>query len=205
MAHHTLVSDEAQSLQAVLARSPVAFAYFDGGDRLRFWNSAYENLNFRIKDLIREGAFFPDLLAELVLCNQIQIPPGGREQWVEERLEARRKGNTAFRRLTDGRTFLVQERHDNVGGILGFWLDVSNLVITGALKIANAPIGGTQAMLSDHGKQDQIRSQLQTILGCLETLGSLPVEADRADLLGEAIDGVHKITRTLDRCRQADT
>ncbi len=61
------MSAEAQALRSALDTSPVAFAYFDSGDRLRFWNRAYEDLNFRVQDLIEEGAYIPDLLVELVL------------------------------------------------------------------------------------------------------------------------------------------
>jgi PAS domain-containing protein len=204
MAKDTLVSTEAQALQAVLAQSPVAFSYFDPADRLKYWNRAYEALNFRIRHLIREGAYFPDLLAELVLSNQVNIPSGQRKQWVAERLEARSAGTTAFRELTNGRTFLVQERRDTVGGILGFWLDVTNLAETGALKMNTDSIQGTETMLSDHGKQQQIRSRLQRILGTLETLEAAPQAAGGRALLADAIAGVGEISRILDRGRRPE-
>ena len=68
-----LISDEAKRLDAAMQASPVAFSYFDPSDRLQLWNAAYEALNFRIGHLIRRGASFPDLLAELVVRGQIAI------------------------------------------------------------------------------------------------------------------------------------
>ena len=106
MKHDTVGSAEARAFNRALAGSSVAYSYFDGSDRLRFWNQAYEALNFRIRSLIREGAFFPDLLAELIVRRQIDID-GDVQRWIDDRLEARQRGSTFFRTLTYGRVFLV--------------------------------------------------------------------------------------------------
>ena len=203
MVSETAASCEAQRLQRALDRSPVAYSYFDAGDRLRFWNRAYEDLNFRIQPLIREGAYFPDLLAELVILNQISIA-GDYRIWIDQRLEARKCGSTAFRKLTDGRTFLVQERKDEVGGTLGFWIDISDLFRTGTLKSSGGSIRGGPSGLADPGLQDRIRNDLQAVLGCLELLELMATCADATQLIDNAMAAARSIGALLDRERGDD-
>lgn len=195
-----LISHEAKQLNIAMLSSPVAFSYFDPSDRLQLWNEAYANVNFRIRHMIRKGALFPDLLAELVVRGQIAIE-GDKQAWVDSRLRARQLGRTAFRHLTDGRVFLVQERKDEVGGTLGFWVDVSDLFRTGALHDTSKPIAGDRAGLSEPGYQDLIRSQLQTIVGTLELARRASVP-EILPFVADARLAAETIREVLDICRE---
>lgn len=165
----SMVSDEAKRLDDVMSRSAVAFSYFDPADRLALWNEAYRELNFRIQGLIRKGALFRDLLAELVKHGQIAIQ-GDPKAWIDARLRARQLGRTAFRHLTDGRVFVVQERKDEIGGTLGFWIDVSDLFRHGALHGDPTWAAEARSAPDSPGYQDLMRNQLQTIISNLELL-----------------------------------
>jgi hypothetical protein len=196
-----IASREAHQLKMAFDTSPVAFAYYDPGDRLRFWNRAYEDLNYAIRDQIREDAYFPDLLSKLVVSGQVDIPDDDYAAWIRQRIEARRHGTTSFRRLGDGRRYLVQERKDEIGGTLGFWLNVTDLFVTGALKVAAGGIAGTAPSLADYGLQGMIRTQLQVMLGNLELMRSTVAEDERTALVDSAIRAGQAIANMLEDAR----
>lgn len=191
-------TEEAERLRAAMADSPVAFAYFDAADRLQMWNAAYVDLNTKIRDLLRRGAWFPDLLTELIVRGQIAIPQGRNAEWIEDRLRARRHGCTAFRSLTDGRTFLAQERRDTAGGTLGFWLDVTAQVAVEVFKPSQVLCSPAHGCSDDPGLEDKIRGKLLGILGNLEFLKettgsqtSLAVIEDAAASARDLCDMLH--------------
>lgn len=191
---------DAAELQRTLQSASTAFSYFDSSDRLQYWNRAYEDLNFQIRPMIRKGALFPDLLAELVVRNQIRIE-GSRHEWVSERLAARRYGSTAFRALSDGRTFLVQERKDDVGGTLGFWVSVTDLVSAGALKGMPSHLGGIRHTLADQGQQLLLRDKLQTVISCLDVLRLGSTSAEDNCIIDQATSATQDLRELLDLLR----
>ena len=101
----------------------------------------------------------------MIVRGQIAIAEDDYREWTCQRLAARRQGTTSFRSLANGQVYLVQERKDEIGGTLGFWLNVTDLFARGALKVATGGIGGTAPALSDHGLQDLIRTELQVMMG----------------------------------------
>ncbi|MEM1297788.1 MAG: PAS-domain containing protein [Pseudomonadota bacterium] len=186
------VSEEAKRLHVAMEDSPVAFAYFDAADRLQMWNRAYVDLNIHTRDLLEQGVCFADLLAAMIVRGQIQIPRGRNAEWIEERLRARRHGCTAFRELSDGRTFLAQERRDVLGGTLGFWLNVTDLVAAEVFKPSHVLCELVSRSSGDPGLEDKVRSKLLGILGNLEfleaTTGSRTSLAVIADASASARD-----------------
>ena len=189
------ISREAERLRLAMQASPVAFSYFDAQDRLVLWNSAYEALNFRIGHMIRKGAHFPDLLAELVIEGQVDIA-GDVQDWIESRLRSRRMGRTSFRNLSDGRTFLVQERRDEIGGTLGFWIDVSDLVRSGALRSVPTDVAPAELQGPVNNDKNLIRHQLETIVSNLELLRET-VDPAMRPFLSDAITAAATIEASL--------
>ena len=122
---HVISIEAAETISEILGGMGVAVSYFDAEDRLQAWNDAYEDVNFAIRPMIRRGAYFPDLLAELVVRNQIVDARKGANAWVTARLAARGTGETVMRRLTNGRVYAVRETRTADGGILGIWIDIS--------------------------------------------------------------------------------
>lgn len=195
------VSDEAERLLSALENSLVAYAYFDASDRLVLWNRAYIRLNIRIRPLIRKGALFSDLLAELILRGQIEIPEAQREAWIAERLRLRRHGETAFRKLADGRTYLAQERKDELGGTLGFWLDVTDMFQHGAASSSEDMPLTVPCSLHEPGLQDRIRTRLQTVMLVLDYLKTSCERDSDAHAIVDAITAAKDISICLDKAR----
>lgn len=201
MAIVNAVLNDVGRVSDALDQSPIALAYFDMSDRLRYWNRAYEDLNYRIRPMIRDGAYFPDLLAELVNNGQIDIPRGETRAWIEHRLEQRRIGGIDFRRISDGRTFLCQERHDETGGVLGVWIDVSHLFGTEHMRVLEAAIERPHADFSDPGYQNALRENLQTILGGLELLRATDQRPENALLIDQSLEAAEAMGLSLDQAR----
>ena len=196
-----LYSREARRLHDALQSSTIAYSYFDAADRLVFWNKAYEDLNFRIRSHLRPGAYFPDLLAELVVAGQINIHGGDVQAWVAQRLEARGNGNTSIRNLSDGRDFLVQERRDALGGTLGIWLNVTDLNAAGALTSDDADNREPHGTLGDVRLQTELRDRLQTLVSTLEMLGFTCRSEAVSPLIEECIEEAKAIGVVLDMAR----
>lgn len=191
---------EARKQHRLLQDSHVAFAYFDADDRLCLWNPAYVALNFKIADLIREGALFADLLTELVIRGQINID-GTVQDWIDARLAARASGGTALRHLADGRVFLVQERKDACGGTQGFWADISDLYRSGGLQPVGDLAADMNVPLRDPSLQEFLRNKLQTIIGSLQLHGEIDSHMDRADMIATSILAAQQICVKLDELR----
>ncbi len=194
----TIQSREAERLHDVLQDSAVAFSYFDGDDRLLFWNDAYLALNFKIRHLIEVGAYFPDLLTELVMAGQIEMPAHKVEGWLANRLTLRREGTCALRRLSDDRIFLVQERRDSVRGTLGFWVEVTKLVQDGTLMPTDELPPGVSDPLVEPDCQHLLRTKLHTVLLTLETLKQTGMSSDAEDAIDNALSAVDFMRGILD-------
>jgi hypothetical protein len=197
-----IVSREAERMNATLDKSEVAFSYFDSADRLLFWNDAYRRLNFLIQDRIRRGARFHDLLAALVAAGQIEIT-GSIDDWLAARLAARKYGTTALRSLTNGRSFLVQERKDDIGGTLGVWVDISDVISTGSILSDEQLLRRTATPRPQIDVQNMLRDKLQTVLTTLEFIDVTLEDSDLSAPLSEAISAVECITVILDAERHA--
>lgn len=201
MAMVNAISADTGLFSAALDQSPMAFAYFDMSDRLRYWNRAYENLNYRIRELIRPGAYFPDLLSELVQKGQVDIPDGDTQAWIAHRLEQRRIGGIDFRKVSDGRTFLCQERHDDMGGTLGIWIDVSHLFGTDRLSELEDVVGRPEIDFFDPGCQNSLRENLQTMLSGLELLRETEQTPENALLVDQSLEAAEAMGLSLDFIR----
>jgi len=197
-----IVSREAERLNAALTNSEVAYSYFDSADRLLFWNDAYLRLNFRIQAHIRRGARFSELLAALVAADQISIV-GDVNDWIAARLAARQTGATALRTLTNGKTYIVQERKDEIGGTLGVWVDITHLVSTGSIVGEENLLNGTAPTMSNVDVQDMLRNKLQTVLTTLEFIEVMSGDSEMSAPISEAISAIEYISVILDVERDA--
>ena len=153
-----VAAPETAVLRQVMDSVDVAIAFFDAEDRLVFWNEAYVDLNRTIAPMIRKGASFQDLLAELIIRGQIADVGDDVSAWVERRLEARRSGKDAERYLSDGRCFHVRELKGPQGGTLGFWTDITKLKKAANISF-DSPMGG---LVND------VNNSLQAISGNVE-------------------------------------
>ena len=105
-----------------------AFAFFDADDRLVFCNDEYRRLHPLGYSLIKPGVRFEDIIRINVEKGNVADAAGHEEEHIHRRLEQHRnpKG-PILRRMTDGRTFIINESRTPDGGTCLTMADVSEV------------------------------------------------------------------------------
>lgn len=116
-----------QLAQAMAAMSE-GFALFDRKDRLVTWNERYAETNPSVRDLLRPGLRFEDLLRTALARGQMVVDPVDTEAWVADRMAQRRQpGAKVERALANGTWVLIHERATADGGIVSIGTDITEL------------------------------------------------------------------------------
>ena len=123
----TEASEARQTLAEALQSTDHGIAVCDKDDRLIIWNDAFTDLNFRIRERLRVGANFEDLIRAAAESGQVVNALGREEAWIAERLRVRGGTDVRVQQLTNGRWFSVTERRMPSGGMVGVWTDVTEL------------------------------------------------------------------------------
>ena len=113
-------------LQAALDRLPESVCYWDGDDRLMFWNASFA-------DRIRPGGATPrlgmtyrEMLEDVVAAGTAHGSEGREEEWMNEMTAARRPGDRNFEQpLHDGGCWRFDDRATPGGGILSTITDIT--------------------------------------------------------------------------------
>jgi len=156
-----------QLLRGAIDSIDEAFALFDPQDKLFFCNEKYRKLYALSADLIKPGASFEHIIREGVRRGQYPDALGHEEQWVAERLAAHRAADTTLvQRLDNGRALRIIERKLADGSIVGFRVDITDLVrATEEAQAANLAKSRFLATMSH-----EIRTPMNGILGMAQLL-----------------------------------
>ncbi len=104
------------------------FVLFDAEDRLVFCNSQYRDIYSKHSEIFERGKSFEELLRAGVARGQFDIPDGGEEEWIAERVRAHQNPQGAIiQRLSDGRVILVRESRTPTGEIIGIRSDITEV------------------------------------------------------------------------------
>ena len=169
-----------QLLRGAIDAIDEAFVLYDADDRLVLCNDRYRETYAGVADLIVPGARFEDLLRAGARRGDYAAARGREEAWVAERLAAHRRADgTIVQRLHDGRTLRIIERRLTDGHIVGFRVDITELVrATEAAQQASLAKSQFLANMSH-----EIRTPMNAILGMLALLrrtGLTPRQQDYA-------------------------
>lgn len=162
-------------------------AYYDADDRLVVWNAQYRRTNPEIADHLVEGISFEEIL-RLGLDQGHYVEAVGREEdWLAERLEARRRcGDAVEQEISDGRWLRVQDRRSALGGIVSTIIDVTDLkaAVTSLARARDAAEAANRAKSEFLANMShEIRTPLNGILGVAEVLGQTDLNADQREML----------------------
>jgi two-component system, sensor histidine kinase and response regulator len=159
-----------------------AFVLYDPDDRLVFCNDKYREIYRTSADLIVPGASFEEILRAGAQRGQYAAAVGRVDEWVAERVAAHRAGNaTLMQRLDDGRSLRIVERRMPDGHIVGFRIDISELVrATEAAEQASLAKSQFLANMSH-----EIRTPMNAILGMLKLLRKTELSPRQADYAGK--------------------
>ncbi|MEO5732997.1 MAG: PAS domain S-box protein [Rubrivivax sp.] len=159
-----------------------AFVLFDPEDRFVFCNDKYRRIYHRSGELIKPGTPFEDIVRRGAERGEIPEAIGRVDEWVAERVLAHQAGETTpLQKLASGRTMRVVERRMPDGHIVGFRVDVTELVH--ATEAAHAASQAKSQFLAN--MSHEIRTPMNAILGMLALLRKTALTPRQADYAGK--------------------
>ena len=180
--HSKKAQAEVQSSRELLIGSieavDEAFVLFDPEDRLVLCNQNYRDTYQEVAHLMVPGARFEDIIRAGAEYGQYPDSVGRLEEWVAERLAAHQSGDTTLvQKLANGRTLRIIERKLPDGHIVGFRVDISELVW--ANEAAQAASQSKSQFLAN--MSHEIRTPMNAILGMLTLLRKTALTPKQAD------------------------
>ena len=160
-----------------------AFVLFDPDDRLVFCNDKYREIYASSADLLVPGNSFEHVVRTGAERGQYVEALGRVDDWVAERMAAHRRSNMSLvQRLDNGRWVRVVERRMPDGHIVGFRIDISDLMR--ANEAAEAASRAKTRFVAN--MSHEIRTPMNAVLGMLKLLGRTELDARQRDYAGKA-------------------
>ena len=155
-----------------------AFVLYDPQDRLVLCNDKYRRTYQEVAHLMVRGALFEDLIRHGAEQGQYVGAIGRVDEWVAERVAAHQSGNTSLiQKLANGRTLRIIERKLADGHIVGFRVDITELIeSTEAAQSASVSKSQFLANMSH-----EIRTPMNAILGMITLLRKTELTPRQAD------------------------
>jgi PAS domain S-box-containing protein len=166
------------------------FVIYDNEDRLVFCNEKYRKIYAASADLLVPGNRFEDIVRLGAERGQYPQAIGREDEWVRERLAAHLSGNTTLLQPTDdGRWLKILERKTPDGYIVGFRIDITELMQTKeAAESSNRAKSQFLANMSH-----EIRTPMNAIIG----LSHLCLQTELAPLQKDYLGKIHASAETL--------
>jgi len=174
-------------LREAIDTMPDGLGFYDAEDRLVIWNARYAEVNAELEPALQVGVKFRDMLQ--IGINQGLYPDAvGREQdWVEERLEARRRlSNSLELQVLGYRWLRVQDRRTAQGGIVTVVNDITDLkrdaaALAEARDAAEAANRAKSEFLAN--MSHEIRTPLNGVIGLTQALARTELATEQREML----------------------
>ncbi len=156
-----------------------AFVLCDAEDKVVMWNEKYRDLYPESADLLAQaGLDFEALTRHQARCGRFADARGREDEWVAARMAQHRRADSAFVvKMDNGRWIRVIERRMPDGHIVGFRLDVSEL-----MRATEAAEQGSRAKSQFLANMShEIRTPMNAILGMLALLRRTDLSPRQAD------------------------
>ena len=162
-----VIKDSAQLLRGAIDTVDEAFALFSPEDQLVFCNDKYRKIYANIAHLMEPGVTFESLVRAGAESGQYTDARGRVDEWVRDRMAVHLASNsTVIQKHENGRTLRIIERKMPDGHIVGFRMDITELVrATEDAQAANQAKSRFLATMSH-----EIRTPMNGILGMAQLL-----------------------------------
>ncbi|OYW40226.1 ATP-binding protein [Brevundimonas aurifodinae] len=174
-------------LREAIDTMPDGLGFYDADDRLLIWNARYAEVNTEVADALAVGVRFRDMLQIGLDAGLYADAIGREEEWVEERLAARRRlSNSVEQRIGGDRWLRVQDRRTAHGGIVTVVNDISDLK-RDAHALAEAKNAAEQANRAKSeflaNMSHEIRTPLNGVIGLTQALAKTDLDAGQREML----------------------
>ncbi len=160
-----------------------AFVIFDPQDRLSYCNEKYRQVYPSIADVIEPGRTFEEMVRIWKERGQGEPLKGSIDAWVTERVAAHQSGGVLIQQVDNGRWMRSVERKTTTGHIVGFRVDITDLVgATREAQQANLAKSRFLATMSH-----EIRTPMNGILGMAQLLLIPSLQEDRRNAYARTI------------------
>ncbi|MBC7682979.1 MAG: PAS-domain containing protein, partial [Ferruginibacter sp.] len=167
-----------QVIRGAIEALDEAFVLYDAQDQLVFCNEKYRTIYAKSAGLIVPGATFESILRNGAELGDFPDAVGRVDAWVAERLAAHQAASAELvQRLDDGRVLRIVERKMPDGQIVGFRIDITELMhAKEAAEHANVSKSQFLANMSH-----EIRTPMNAILGMVKLLQNTDLTARQLD------------------------
>lgn len=175
-----------QLREAIEAMSD-GLGFYDADDRLMVWNARYFEMNPEVADHLKVGITFEEIVRIGIDKGYYAEAVGREEDWIAERLAARRGlSNSQEQLLGNGRWLRAQDRRTSAGGTVTVCTDITDLkrdarALADARDTAEAANRAKSEFLAN--MSHEIRTPLNGVIGLAQALARTDLTSDQTEML----------------------
>ncbi|MGZ5935241.1 MAG: ATP-binding protein, partial [Rhizomicrobium sp.] len=201
MASDRKPDDHFEKITAAIGSLPEAIVIWDEHDRLVYWNDTYRELCPVVADMMKVGAYFPDIVWESIVRKQFIIQESP-EEWYSRRLEFHHRCEGYMeQQLVTGQWVRMSERRTPWGGVISFRSDLTPLKEQEIqLRAAKDQAEAATAMKSHFLAliSHELRTPMNGVLGLAQTLSRSSLTSRQHSYVATIISSALALAKLLD-------
>jgi signal transduction histidine kinase len=175
-------------LQSSIDAIGEAFAIYDQQDRLAYFNQRYQAI-FRLSGaVIERGRRFEDIMRTAAQQGEFPDAVGREDAWIAERVASHQNAwNDQIQQLSDGTWLRIRERRTPEGHVVGFRIDITELVeARQAAEEAREAAEDANRLKTEFlaNMSHELRTPLTGIVGMSEVLLRTTLDEHQREVLG---------------------